>query len=212
MQTRFDLEALMGLEGRYRANLINKAAGYKAANLIGTRSASGQENLAVFNSVVHIGANPPFLGFILRPTTVERHTYENISESGVYTINQITGRIHQQAHMTSARFPRDVSEFRACGLTASYLEGFGAPFVAESAIKMGLTLEEDLPIGCNGTRLVIGKVRHLIVPEGAIGDDGDLQLEALDTAAIGGLDTYYLGTKLGRYAYARPGEDLKKLS
>ncbi len=212
MQTRLDFDALMQLESRYRANLINKAAGYKAANLIGTCSASGQENLAVFNSVVHIGANPPYLGFILRPTTVERHTYENILQTGVYTMNQITGHIHKQAHLTSARFPREVSEFEACGLTPAHIQGFQAPFVAESAIKMGLSLEEDLPVKCNGTRLVIGKVAHLILPEGAIGEDGDLELEALDSVAIGGLDTYYLGVKLGRYAYARPGEDLRELS
>lgn len=74
----FTFDEIMRLPSRYRANLINKVSGFKPANLIGTKSKSGQTNLAVFNSVVHIGANPPYLGFILRPTTVERHTYENI--------------------------------------------------------------------------------------------------------------------------------------
>lgn len=212
METHYDLEKLMQLEGRYRANLINKVAGYKTANLIGTRSASGLENLAVFNSVVHIGANPPCLGFILRPTTVERHTYENLRETGVYTINQVTGQIHRQAHRTSAKYPKGVSEFEACGLTPYHIKGFSAPFVAESAIKIGLAFEEEHRVACNNTRLIIGKVVHLVLPEGVVCKDGDLELEALDTVAIGGLDTYYRGTKLGRYAYARPGEDLKKLS
>lgn len=212
MENSLDFEELMQLDGRYRANLINKIAGYKTANLIGTRSGSGQENLAVFNSVVHIGANPPYLGFILRPTTVERHTYENLKETGCYTINQITGRIHRQAHMTSAKFPRGVSEFETCGLKPSYLKGFSPPFVAESAIKIGLQLEEVCRIKSNDTRLVVGKVIHLILPDGALGEDGDLALESLDTVAIGGLDTYYRGVKLGRYGYARPGEDFRKLS
>jgi flavin reductase (DIM6/NTAB) family NADH-FMN oxidoreductase RutF len=212
MENSLDFEELMQLDGRYRANLINKIAGYKTANLIGTRSRSGQENLAVFNSVVHIGANPPYLGFILRPTTVERHTYENLKETGCYTINQITGRIHRQAHMTSAKFPRGVSEFETCGLKPCYLKGFSPPFVAESAIKIGLQLEEVCRIKSNDTRLVVGKVIHLILPDGALGEDGDLALESLDTVAIGGLDTYYRGVKLGRYGYARPGEDIRKLS
>ncbi|MGB5654468.1 MAG: flavin reductase family protein [Robiginitalea sp.] len=212
MENCLDFEKLMQLDGRYRANLINKIAGYKTANLIGTRSGSGLENLAVFNSVVHIGANPPYLGFVLRPATVERHTYENLKETGYYTINQITGRIHGQAHMTSAKFQRGVSEFEACGLEPYYLKGFNAPFVAESAIKIGLKLEEVQRIECNDTRLVIGKVIQVILPEGAIGEDGDLDLESLDTVAIGGLDTYYKGIKLGRYGYVRPGEDLRKLS
>ncbi len=212
MENCLDFEKLMEMEGRYRANLINKITGYKTANLIGTRSGSGLENLAVFNSVVHIGANPPYLGFILRPTSVERHTYENIQETGYYTINQITARIHGQAHMTSAKFQREISEFESCGLKPYYVKGFEAPFVADSAIKIGLSFEEEHRIKCNDTRLIIGKVIHLILPEGAVGADGDLDLESLDTVAIGGLDTYYKGTKLGRYAFARPGEDLRKLS
>ena len=67
MQT-FTFDDLMQLPGRYRGMLLNKISGLKPANLIGTKSKSGQTNLAVFNSVVHIGANPPYLGFILRPT------------------------------------------------------------------------------------------------------------------------------------------------
>jgi flavin reductase (DIM6/NTAB) family NADH-FMN oxidoreductase RutF len=212
MESCFDLKSLMEMEGRYRANLINKIAGYKTANLIGTRSGSGLENLAVFNSVVHIGANPPYLGFILRPTTVDRHTYENLKEAGFYTINQVTGRIHQQAHRTSANYPGTQSEFEACGLKPFYIEGFQAPFVGESAIKLGLAFEEEHLVKCNGTRLIVGKVMHLILPQGVISEDGDIALEDLDTVAIGGLDTYYSGSKLGRYGYCRPGSDLVKLS
>lgn len=212
MENSLDFEKLMQLDGRYRANLINSISGYKTANLIGTRSGSGQENLAIFNSVVHIGANPPYLGFILRPTTVERHTYENLVETGYYTINQITGRIHRQAHMTSAKFPKGVSEFDTCGLKPYYLKGFSPPFVAESAIKIGLQLEEVSHIRSNDTRLVVGKVIRLILPDGAIEEDGVLALESLDTVAIAGLDSYYKGVKLGRYGYARPGEDLRILS
>ena len=198
------------MEGRTRATLINKVAGYKAANLIGTRSTGGVANLALFNSVVHLGANPPYLGFILRPATVPRHTYENLMETGCYTINQITSEIHKQAHCTSGKFPGSTSEFEACGLTPLYKDDFQAPYVAESAIKIGLVFEEEHLL-CNGTRLIVGRVHHLYLPETAIAPDGDVALEALNTVAIGGLDTYYSGVKLGRYGYFRPGEELKEL-
>ena len=211
MSTILDFSGLMELPSRNRGRLINKIAGYKTANLIGTRSAGGQENLAIFNSVVHIGANPPYLGFILRPTTVERHTYENLKETGFYTINQVTSEIHRQAHMTSGKFPEGVSEFEACGLTPHYEKGFPAPFVVESQIKIGLHFEEEHHIRANGTILVVGKIEKLILPENAIAPDGDLALESLDTVAIGGLDTYYTGTKLGRYGYYRPGEELQEI-
>ena len=204
MTKEFSFDDIMQLPSRYRANLINKVSGYKPANLIGTKSKSGQTNLAVFNSVMHIGANPPYLGFILRPTTVERHTYENIKETGVYTINQITTKIHQQAHQTSAKYERGVSEFDAVGLTEFYQNDFHAPFVAESHIKIGLSLQEEQLIKCNDTRLVIGKIEHLILPEEAILEDGDVVLEDLDTAALAGLYNYYKSEHLGKYGYVKP--------
>lgn len=210
METHFDLQALETMEGRTRATLINKIAGYKPANLIGTRSRAGTENLALFNSVVHIGANPPYLGFILRPTTVPRHTYDNIKETGYYTINQVTSEFHKQAHCTSGKYPGGTSEFEACRLMPLYLDGFPAPYVGESAIKIGLTFKEEHLL-CNGTRLIVGSVSHLYLPKGIISSDGDVALEKLGTVAIGGLDTYYTGEKLGRYGYYRPGEQLRDL-
>ena len=202
--THFTLDDLMQLPRRYRGQLLNKISGLKPANLIGTKSKIGQTNLAIFNSVVHIGANPPFLGFILRPTTVERHTYENIRDSGVYTINQVTQAIYRQAHQTSAKYERTLSEFKAVGLNEYYHHNFDAPFVAESPIKIGLRFEEEHYIKCNDTRLVIGKIEHLLLPENSIEEDGNLALEKLDSVAIGGLDTYYSIEKLARLAYATP--------
>ena len=195
---------IMQLPSRYRAQLMNKVSGLKAANLIGTKSNNGRTNLAIFNSVTHIGANPPYLGFVLRPTTVERHTYENIKETGVYTINQITTQIHQQAHQTSAKYNRNTSEFESVGLTEYYHDDFTVPFVAESHIKIGLQFEEEQYIKCNDTRLVIGRVEQLILSENHIAEDGHLDFEALDGIAIGGLDTYYTVKQLGRFGYAKP--------
>ena len=204
MTKTLTFDEIMNLPSRYRANLINKVSGFKSANLIGTKSKSGQTNLAVFNSVVHIGANPPYLGFILRPTTVERHTYENIKETGFYTINQITTQIHKQAHQTSSKYDRNVSEFDAVGLTEAYHQDFHPPFVVESHIKIGLSFQEEQLIKCNDTRLVIGRIEHLILPEASILEDGDVALEELDTVALSGLYNYYKPEHLGKYSYAKP--------
>jgi flavin reductase (DIM6/NTAB) family NADH-FMN oxidoreductase RutF len=204
MTKAFTFDEIIELPSRYRANLINKVSGFKSANLIGTQSKNGQTNLAIFNSVMHIGANPPYLGFILRPTTVQRHTYENIKETGVYTINQVTTKIHQQAHQTSAKYERAISEFEAVGLTEFYQDDFHAPFVAESHIKIGLSFQEEQLIQCNDTRLVIGKIEHLILPEAAILEDGDVALEQIDTATVAGLYNYYKPEHIGKYGYIKP--------
>ncbi len=75
---------IAAMDDRYRVFFVNALSGFKAAHLVGTTSATeeGQDNLALFSSVVHIGANPPLLGMISRPHTVPRHTLENIQATG----------------------------------------------------------------------------------------------------------------------------------
>ncbi len=208
---KLDHKEIMQLPSRYRARLINNVSGFKSANLIGTISSEGSENLAIFNSVVHIGASPPYLGFVLRPTTVERHTYDNLKLTGYFTINQVNEGIHREAHMTSGKYERDVSEFEACALTPEYIDGFPAPFVAESHIRIGLSFEEEQVLACNGTILVVGKVEFLELPSHAVEEDGHVSLTSVETVAICGLENYFTAKNLGRYAYYEPGKDLKSL-
>lgn len=187
-----------------RLNLINSLSGIKPANLIGTIGADGQENLAIFSSVVHLGSNPALFGFILRPRgEVRRHTHENILAKGVYTINFVHTRFAKQAHYTSIKAADDTSEFAISGLTPEYLPDFAAPFVQESQLKLGMRFIEELPISANGTSLVIGEVEHIIVPDEAMQDGGHLDLGLMQVAGISGLNTYYSLTKEARYAYVR---------
>jgi flavin reductase (DIM6/NTAB) family NADH-FMN oxidoreductase RutF len=143
-----------------RLNLINSVTGIKPANLIGTVANDGRTNLAIFSSVVHLGSNPALVGFVMRPTSGEpRHTYENIKANGFYTINHVRESFVEKAHYTSAKFPREMSEFAVCRLTEEYVEGFKAPFVKESRVKFGLKFEQEIPIELNGTIFMIGSVR-----------------------------------------------------
>ncbi|MCS7053720.1 MAG: flavin reductase, partial [Ignavibacterium sp.] len=80
-------EKILDFERRYRINFVNSLSGFKSANLIGTISKSGITNLAIFSSVIHVGANPPLIGILFRPLSVPRHTYNNIKETGCFTIN-----------------------------------------------------------------------------------------------------------------------------
>lgn len=55
------LKDVLAMPDRKRATLMNYLSGFKSANLVGTTDAQHRHNLAIFNSVVHIGANPPYL-------------------------------------------------------------------------------------------------------------------------------------------------------
>ncbi len=200
----FTSEALKALDKRFRANLINSISGYKSANLIGTVSDSGVTNLAIFSSVVHLGANPPLLGFILRPIDeVERHSYENIKQTGVYTINHVHENFVEKAHWTSAKFERNESEFEKCGLTEEFIAEFAAPFVAESQIKIGLKFVEEILINLNKTILIIGEIQHVVLPENTLLENGNIDLNTVADVAISGLDTYHRVEKIETFPYAR---------
>ena len=198
------IKAIENLDRIKRLNLINSITGISPANLIGTISNDSIENLSIFSSVVHIGSNPPLIGFILRPTKNNRSdTYENIIETNKFTINHINSDMLKRSHYTSAKFKRNESEFLKCKLTAEYLNNFQAPYVKESYVKIGLNLEDVQLIKSNGCRLTIGRIEQIYVPDNAMHTNGNIQLELLNSIGVSGLNTYYSLNKVADYSYAR---------
>ena len=197
-------DGIQQLEKFKRINLMNSITGISPANLIGTISNDSIENLAIFSSIVHIGSNPPLMGFILRPTKkIRRDTYENIIETNKFTINHINSDMVERSHYTSVKFDKNESEFQKCRLTAEYLNNFQAPYVKESYAKVGLELEDIQSIKSNGCRLIIGRVERLYVPDSAIYKNGNIQLDLSNSIGVGGLNTYYSLDKIAEYPYAR---------
>ncbi len=191
---------------RYRATLINSLAGFKQVALIGTQSENGQTNLAIFSSLIHIGANPPLWGLIFRPNTVQRDTLSNILATQYYTINYVSSSFFKQAHQTSAKYPSTVSEFESVGLKPEYIQGFEAPFVEEGIVKIAMKLEQTIPIPLNETILLIGSLQFIEINENMVKIDGFVDLSQEETLLSSGLDAYYSSKKLGRLKYAKVDE------
>ena len=190
-----------------RLNLIKSVTGVKPANIIGTISENGSPNLAIFSSLVHLGSNPALLGFIMRPRhEVRRDTFENIMSSKSFTINQVHPEFVANAHYTSAKFDKEESEFEKCHLTEEYLDGFAAPFVKESRLKIGMHFEEAIPIEINNCIMIVGSIQHLIVDDNAVDDNGQIDLQRLKSVGIGGLNRYYSLTSIDKFPYARVNE------
>ena len=204
--TYFSESDIENLEHIYKINLINSCSGYKSANLIGTKSVDGIENVAVFSSVTHIGSSPAMLGFFLRPTTVIRNTYENLKSTGFYTINHIHQNITEEAHHTSAKYDASISEFDATNLKPEYKSEFLAPFVKEAPIQLAMQFVEEYNIKANNTILVIGKIVGLYINGDLVEDDGFVNLTKAKVAAINGLDGYVIPETKTRYGYQRPKE------
>jgi flavin reductase (DIM6/NTAB) family NADH-FMN oxidoreductase RutF len=204
---KFSLDDIQRMERIPRLTLINAITGFKSGNLVGTQNSDGLTNLAIFSSAVHIGSDPPLIGIVTRPVVPDgktsRHTYDNIKNSGFFTLNHVNSTMIEKAHQTSASYPDGVSEFEAVGLTPQYLGLKNAPYVLESRIKMGLEYVEEYHIKANQTIMIIGKVVELVVPEDCLDAQGNLDLNLAETVAVSGLDTYHAASMVNRLAYAR---------
>ena len=187
-----------------KINLINSCMGYKSANLIGTQSKDGSTNLAIFSSVTHLGSDPALLGFIVRPTTVPRHTYANIKETEYFTVNSITETMIEGAHHTSANYAKEISEFDKAGLSKEYLDTIPVPFVGESPLKLLCKYVNEYEIKENGTIQIIASIEKIYVDELLLQDDGFIQLDLGKVVSINGLDGYSVSQLVKRLPYARP--------
>lgn len=209
--TKFSGDEILNLEKGYRRNFVNSLNGFKSINLIGTINHQNKSNLAIFNSVIHVGANPPLLGLLMRPPSVKRDTLSNIRQTGCYTINHVTEEIYVRAHQTAAKYDSDKSEFEAVFLNKEFSENFPAPYVKESLIKVGMKLMEEHIIEVNNTIFIVGKVMEAMVPTHCLLKDGLIDLNLAGTITSSGLDSYHAVRKISRLSYAKPNEDIERI-
>lgn len=202
---------LKNMEKQVRVHFINSLGGFKSVALVGTADALGNTNVSVFSSFFHIGANPPLIGMIFRPSPPERDTMRNILDTGFYTVNHINEGIYKQAHQTSARYDKEISEFDITGLTKEYKNDFFAPFVQESNVQLGIEFKEKIDVAINNTTLIIGEIVEVFVPKDCLSEDGFVDLEKANTITCTGLDSYHKTVQLDRLSYAKPDKELTSL-
>jgi flavin reductase (DIM6/NTAB) family NADH-FMN oxidoreductase RutF len=196
-------DQISAMEKRFRTTFINSLPGYKCLQMLGTASRDGISNLALFNSVFHLGANPALLGMIFRPDGDDHDSLENINQIGQYTLNNVIPESFKEAHQTSARYPSGYSEFEPCGFKEHYMEGFKAPFVAQSSIQIGLEMRELIDISINNTKMLIGEIVYVSMDDSILESDGYVDHLKAGTVTVSGLDSYFSTSHLGRLAYAK---------
>ncbi|MFQ3182690.1 MAG: flavin reductase (DIM6/NTAB) family NADH-FMN oxidoreductase RutF [Polaribacter sp.] len=200
----YDYNDIQNLNKIFKINLINSCSGFKSANLLGSLSEEGVSNVAVFSSVTHLGSNPPTLGFILRPTTVPRDTYKNIKDSGSFTINHIHEAIIEDAHHTSAKYPKEVSEFDVTNLEEEFKGKFKAPFVKGAPVQMSMKFIEEVYVPSNDVMLIVSQIEELYIDDELLQADGLINLSKGNIATINGLDTYAVPKFNKQLSYQRP--------
>lgn len=197
-----DRKDITNLDKYSRINLVNSITGIKPALLVGTKSIENVTNLAIFSSIVHISSKPALLGFFLRTNKkTRRDTYENISESNIYTFNHINAPMVQSAHQTALKYDKDISEFDTCQLTEDYIEGFDSPFVKESKVKIGMCLREVVQMNCTESKLIIGEINHILFDKYFLETDFSINVNKSGSISVCGLNHYYENKKKISFPY-----------
>lgn len=197
--TAADLEAA---DRAWRINFINCLIGAKNLHVLITRNSNGTYNAAIFNSGIHVGSSPPYIGFLLRPTTVPRHTYENLRQYPYATLNAVTEAFRQRAHATHAKLPYGESELEHFALSPQWIAGEDLPYIEESPLMARLRWVEEHLLTVNQTRFLIFAVEsvHIAVEPD---QDGFFRMDKLGLVAGSGCDAYWRVEYLGREALQR---------
>jgi len=204
MKRKFSKSEIENFEKKFQIHFVNSLSGHKSANLIGTKGLT--ENLGIFSSVFHLCSSPALLGFIMRPNTVRRDTYNNIKQNQEFTINHIGESFYKNAHYASAKFPEDESEFEKLNLIPEYKGEISSPYVQESKVQIGLKLIEEYEIKSNGCFLMVGEVKEVYIDEQALLDSGKFNWNLLQTVSITGLNQYHSTTQIDDLPYAKLNE------
>lgn len=186
-----------------RLNLVNSCTGYKSCNLIATKSKDGISNVAIFSSITHLGSDPAMLGFIVRPATVPRNTYQNIKDLKYFTVNHITENMIAAAHHTSANYEDGISEFDKTDLEEEYYDGIETPFVKNSPVQLLCKYLNEYEIKENNTIHLIASIEAIFYKESLEGKEMWLQLDKEKIITVNGLDGYCVPTLTDRFKYAR---------
>jgi len=204
MERTLLLEEILAWEREYRRAFVNTLSGAKAAFLLSSISNNTVFNLALVTSVVHLGAAPPLLAVLLRPPEAGQDSRENIEINGYFTLNAVSRPFLEAAHQCSARYPRETSEFEACGLTPWQSATLDTPFVRESPLKMGLKAIECVDVQANNSRLIVGALLEVHLDDRLLERDGQLLPDKADLCGVAGLNAWYALESAGILPFARP--------
>jgi flavin reductase (DIM6/NTAB) family NADH-FMN oxidoreductase RutF len=197
-----------GWTPRVRARFFNSLAGPRQVGLLTSFSPSTIANAAVFSQTLHVGANPPQLGFLFRPLTDDHPSLRYVRQRRAFGFHLMAGGPERalRLHQCSAAYPEESSELDAMAFAWSPFDELPAPRIHEATVAYGLRLREEHPL-TNGTTLVVGEVSEIhLAPEIRPEEDGFVRLPD-DLLLSQGLDAYLHPAPLLRAEHARPDRD-----
>lgn len=157
------------LSPRELYGIITRIVAPRPIAFVSSLSAEGKPNLAPFSYFNMGGANPPSVVFSVTNTRdgSEKDTLLNIRETREYVINSVIFPMAERMNVTSAAYPRGVSEWEEAGFQAEPSTRVRPARVADSPIAMECRLHAIIPHGAGAiaAHYIIGEVVWIRVKE-----------------------------------------------
>lgn len=147
------------LDGRTRYQLLTSLVVPRPIGWLGTRSASGSDNLAPFSYFAALSASPMLVGVSIgHRRTGPKDSLANIRATGEFTVNVVDVEHLETMNASAASAPPDVDEFVLAGLENAEAVRVSAPYVASVPAVLECRLEREVELGDAPNTLVIGRV------------------------------------------------------
>jgi flavin reductase (DIM6/NTAB) family NADH-FMN oxidoreductase RutF len=165
---------------------------------VSTVDEHGIFNLAPFSAYGIVSTRPMVVGFSvgIKRDGQKKDTLRNVELTREFVINIVTKELAEQMNITSALYPREVSEFEKAGLTPMKADFVKAPLIAESPVNMECRVIQIIEFGkpSSSYSLIIGEVLCVHIREEFYNSETRRVSNLKAIARLGGeQDLYCLG-------------------
>jgi flavin reductase (DIM6/NTAB) family NADH-FMN oxidoreductase RutF len=141
---------------------------------VGTVNADGGHSLAPFSFFNGLSGTPPIIGIGFAPHEEKREkdTLRNVRRTGELVVNIANFDQVRQVDESGDDLPYGTDEFVYTGLTPLPGEFVSAPRVAEAQISMECVVYQVVPLGTQGSTLLLAEVKLFHILDTLIDDRG----------------------------------------
>lgn len=196
--TQLDIKLKIGLTGQH-ALPEKKSVGKrgwimpKPALVIGSYSAKGEPDMMTAAWAGIVNSDPLYIGVSIRPS---RKTYENIKETGFFSISVPSAQYVAQMDYIGNVSGHDENKFEKLGLTPVHGNYANAPYVGEFPIVIECRVVDSIPLGSHTQ--FIGEVLDTKIDSAFLTADNQVNIEKLQPIIFDESYYYGYGRRLGK--------------
>ena len=167
------------------------------AVMVSCESSEHKANIITIAWAGTVCSSPAMVSISIRK---ERHSYDIIKESGVFTINLVTKELVKQADYCGVRSGRDIDKFKEMKLTKEPGRKVSAPSIAESPVNIECVVKQIIPLGSHD--MFIAEVVGVTVDKKFMDEKGRFHLNKSGLIVYSHGEYYTLGELLGKFGYS----------